>query len=344
MVSLQKIISSNAQLPSTLPPGLVAVFVGGTSGIGAETLKAFAKHTVKPRAYIVGRSQVAADLFIAECHALNSEGSYIFIQADISLLRVVDEVCEQIKNRESEVNLLYLSQGTPNLDRTETPEGLNYLTSLLHTSRTRFITNLFPLLQPFTTPTRLSSSSLSSSYPSIHRVITIAAAGFEGPLDKSDLEAFHISPTQIRGHMASLISLTLISLGQRAPNVSFIHSYPGAVDTPLSRRLLEIAGGNAGMVVGIEEWMSAEESGERHLFLGTSGRYPSRKGPDSAAGDVGAIMGIDGVAGSGVYSVGAHGETVSTEAREFLAGLREQGLVEKVQAHTEGLIGRLIGA
>ena len=44
-------------------------------------------------------------------------GEYIFIQADVSLIRNVDEVCEVIKKKEKVVNILFLSAGTPSLDR-----------------------------------------------------------------------------------------------------------------------------------------------------------------------------------------------------------------------------------
>ena len=117
MVSLSDVQSSNSQIPSTLPPGLVAVFVGATSGIGEETLKQFAKYTRQPRAYFVGRSQAAADRIIADCKALNALGEYIFIKADVSLIRVVDEVCREIKTREKVIDLLFLSAGEPKLDR-----------------------------------------------------------------------------------------------------------------------------------------------------------------------------------------------------------------------------------
>lgn len=117
MLSLAEIQLSNAQASSTLPPGLVALFVGATSGIGAATLKAFAKYTRRPRAYFVGRSQEAADRIIAECAALNPEGEYIFIPADVSLIRVVDEVCAEIRAQETHLNILFLSAGVPSLDR-----------------------------------------------------------------------------------------------------------------------------------------------------------------------------------------------------------------------------------
>jgi NAD(P)-dependent dehydrogenase (short-subunit alcohol dehydrogenase family) len=112
MVSLIDVQSSNFRTTSTLPPGLVAVFVGGTSGIGETTLKQFAKHTRRPRIYFVGRSQEAGDRIAAECKALNSERQYIFIKGDTSLIRTVDDICRDIKSKEKSVNLLFLSMGT----------------------------------------------------------------------------------------------------------------------------------------------------------------------------------------------------------------------------------------
>ena len=112
MVSLTDVQSSNSRIASSLPPGLVAVFVGATSGIGETSLKQFAKYTTRPRVYFVGRSQEAGDRIKGECQALNPEGEYIFIKADTSLIRNVDSVCKDIKSKEKAVNLLFLSTGT----------------------------------------------------------------------------------------------------------------------------------------------------------------------------------------------------------------------------------------
>jgi short-subunit dehydrogenase len=112
MVSLSDVQSSNSRIASALPPGLVAVFVGATNGIGETTLKQFAKHTRQPRVYFVGRSQEAGDRIAAECKALNAKGEYIFIKADTSLIRTVDDICRDIKSKEESINLLFLSTGT----------------------------------------------------------------------------------------------------------------------------------------------------------------------------------------------------------------------------------------
>lgn len=112
MVSLSSILASNKRISETLPPGLVAIFIGATSGIGEYTLKCFAKRAVSPRVYLVGRSLPASDRIIAECKTLNPDGAFTFIQADISLIRTVDEVCRQIKKTESTVNILFMTQGS----------------------------------------------------------------------------------------------------------------------------------------------------------------------------------------------------------------------------------------
>ena len=116
MVSLTDVQSSNSRIASALAPGLVAVFVGATSGVGEVSLKQFSKHVRQPHVYFVGRSQEAGNRIAAECKTLNAEGEYVFIKADVSLIRTVDEVCRDIKSKEKAINLLYLSPGSMLID------------------------------------------------------------------------------------------------------------------------------------------------------------------------------------------------------------------------------------
>lgn len=116
MVTLSAAQASNAKIATSLPSGMVAVFVGGTNGIGGDALKSFAAHAKSPRIYLVGRSQEAADRIIAECAQLNSEGQYIFIQSDVSLLKNVAQVCDRILSETKTINLLFQSQGGLQID------------------------------------------------------------------------------------------------------------------------------------------------------------------------------------------------------------------------------------
>lgn len=85
--------------------------VGGTSGIGSSTAREFVRHTLAPRVYLVGRNETQASRIISELRALNPEGQISFVKSDVSLLRNVDAVCDEIKAKEEKVNLLVLSQG-----------------------------------------------------------------------------------------------------------------------------------------------------------------------------------------------------------------------------------------
>ncbi|KAL3459492.1 hypothetical protein BJX64DRAFT_301235 [Aspergillus heterothallicus] len=328
MMSLSDITASNAQLSATFTAGLVALFVGATSGIGAATLKAFAKYTRRPRAYFVGRSQEAADSIVSECQALNPDGEYIFIAADVSLIKVVDQVCAQIQAREAQLNILFLSQGVASFDRAETSEGLHLVASLAYYSRMRFITQLLPLLK---------------AAPAHRRVITVGGGGMEGPIDPSDFPALRVPVEQLRGHLITLITLGLEPVAKSAPQVSFIHDYPGAVDTPLTQQVLSIMGGRSGINgEGIPELMTPEESGERHVYLLTSPRYPAAGGETSLGGSSGEVVrGTNAQLGSGLYSVGVDGESASPETLEFLAKLRSEGMIEKIWQHTNDEFSRI---
>lgn len=240
MVSLSTIQSSNYFISSTLPPGLVAVFVGATSGIGETTLKQFARHARKPRANFLGRSQDAGHRIAAECKALNPDGEYIFIKADVSLIRVVDQVCEKIREKEKAVNLLFLSASAADISRTdimfpttspviyieinnyikrpvlitpdiETSEHLHLIVALGYYSRIRFATNLLPVLRNAT---------------SLRHVVVVAAGGHEGQLDTSDFQARRIPLLRIRGHLTTMISLGFEAVAKTAPDVSFVSRLP----------------------------------------------------------------------------------------------------------------------
>ncbi len=120
MVSLSQVRASNSGISTALPAGLVAVFVGGTSGIGEISVKTLARYARKPRVYIVGRSRSAADRILAECKAINPDGEFLFLKADVSLIHVVDDLCIEIKAKEKSLNLLFLSAGVSAMVRAGT--------------------------------------------------------------------------------------------------------------------------------------------------------------------------------------------------------------------------------
>ncbi|KAL8907694.1 MAG: hypothetical protein Q9207_001263 [Kuettlingeria erythrocarpa] len=333
MVSLSEVESSNSCIASALPQGLVAVFVGATSGIGEYSVKQFVEHARQPRIYFVGRSQEAGKRITAECQKLNSSGQYTFIQADTSLIRNVDNVCRNIMSEVKAVNLLFISTGTL-LSHTETAEGLHFATSVVYYSRARFIVNLLPLLR---------------RAPHLRRVVTVLGAGKEGPITTNDFQAWKVPMLSQRGHVSSMTTLSLEALAKEAPEVSFVHNFPGVVKTNLAR------GGEGPAVFVLKQVfkvlnpilaMSNRECGERQTFLATSARYPSK---DAAAngvplvGDLAVARGTDGQSGSGVYSVDANGISAGARVEALLAQFRDEGLVERVWEHTVEEFERITG-
>lgn len=85
------------------------VVVGGTSGIGESTARAFVQHTLSPRIYLIGRNKERASKIVQEIHEDNQHADVIFLKKDVSRLQAVDEVCREIRGLEKEVNLLFLS-------------------------------------------------------------------------------------------------------------------------------------------------------------------------------------------------------------------------------------------
>jgi predicted deacylase len=126
-------------------------------------------------------------------------------------------------------------------------------------------------------------------------------------------------------------------VAKTAPEVSFVHDYPGTVRTPLLNYMPE-------EMLKTLVFVPVDESGERHLYLATSARFPALKGGNDGVqlGDGDEIaLGTTGEVGSGMYSVGSDCESASPEVRGLLAGLREKGMVEEVWRHTEAEFKRI---
>ncbi|KLP02646.1 uncharacterized protein FFB20_00495 [Fusarium fujikuroi] len=326
MVSLSQAQQTNASAASKLPAGLVAVFAGATAGIGETALKAFAKYTTQPKIYYIGRSQEAGDRLQIELKELNPEGEYVFIKKDMSLLKNVDEVCRDIKSKETVLNVLFLN----------TEEGLPLVTGLTIYSRNRLTVNLLPLLK---------------KSPSLRRVISVMAGTHEGKLFSDDIAARNIPFTSIhnsRGHMCSALTLSLEALARQAPEVSFIHNFPGSVDTNLIRSgdgfMMQVMKYwfKVSMTVR-RQWLPKEECGERHAWLCLTGRYPDKEGSENGIKEGEVAVGTDGKRGSGVYSVDWDGESASGEVVKLLDGFKEEGLVEKVWKDQEKEFIRITG-
>src|ERR1700742_2161322 len=98
MVSYNEIRAANALISDATAPR-VAVFVGGTSGIGQFTVRALVATGASVRIYLVGRksTQERTNAFIQELHTLNPNADVVWTEGEISLLAETKRVCEVIR-------------------------------------------------------------------------------------------------------------------------------------------------------------------------------------------------------------------------------------------------------
>jgi NAD(P)-dependent dehydrogenase (short-subunit alcohol dehydrogenase family) len=272
MVSYKDIQASNALINDATAPR-VAVFVGGTSGIGKFTVRALVATGASMRIYLVGRklSEEPMKAFIRELHAINSKAEVIWTEGEVSLLTETKRICEVIKSKESRVDLLFLTAGyAPFGTRKETVEGLEVVQSLEYYSRMLFILHLLPLLEKAEAP----------------KVVSVLAGGLErATVDLDDLDLKkpgNFGGVKAQTQYAAMNTVTLEKLANENPNVTFIHSWPGAVNTGNLLR-----GPDPNSITAWLFWLvlqplmffvafSDEESGERHLFQSTSAAFGGR--------------------------------------------------------------------
>ncbi|KAF2192618.1 NAD(P)-binding protein [Zopfia rhizophila CBS 207.26] len=333
MVSLTTIRTHNASL-KTLSPGLVAVFVGGTSGIGLSTAREFVRNTNSPHIYLIGRNQTEASRIIDELHELNPSSQLSFIKSDISLLKSVDEVCKEIKEKESKVNLLFLTAGYLTFKgRDETTEGLDRKFSLHYYARMRFIQGLSPLL----------AAAANDSNPSanLSRAVSVLdphlgtrwTPNFE---DLSLKRTFSLKNCATHGSVMN--NLALEEMAKAHPGTSFVHAYPSGVATGLMRAQGPVLNGvwKAASLLMKPFLVPIGESGERHLFAATAPRFAPKS---KAEGVQDLEKGSDGVKGSGSYWLNWDGEVLGESKK--MVDTRTDDAGKKIWEHTEEVFRKI---
>jgi len=144
----------------------------------------------------------------------------------------------------------------------ETQEGLDKKLSLHYYSRMRFIANLIP--------------QLAAGSERLSRVVSVLGAGGESPLILEDLPLErNYSMRNCANHAITMTSLAMEVLARAHPSTSFIHTYPGVVNTNLTRDMGTVThmGAKALLSLACRWIVPFQESGQRHLYISTSKEY-----------------------------------------------------------------------
>ncbi|KAK6532483.1 hypothetical protein TWF281_006672 [Arthrobotrys megalospora] len=330
MIPLTTIKAANATL-STRLPSPICVFVGGTTGIGFYTLKQLAASTVSPKIYYIGRTPSNAEVVQKTLEEINPKGTYIFVQCDILLIKNVDKACEEILQKEKEINLLWLSAGMLRSGFPDTAEGLNFMAAISYYGHAKFIINLLPLLK---------TSAANNHFA---RVIRVLAGGLEKALDPDDLDMRKAAFIKSRQYHTTITTVAFDCLAKENPEISFVHAFPGFVKTEGQNFL-----GLMSLVIRTLTWIGGrwllipeEESGERNLFYATSEIYPASQKAEEVKNSIGGdgkgegedvAVGLDGVKGSGCYTL--HWDGTAKSGNKVLLEYRETGFREQVWGHT----------
>ncbi|KAJ7366109.1 NAD-P-binding protein [Mycena albidolilacea] len=225
MPPLAQALKLNASfLPKAPKP--VALFVGGTSGIGQAMARRFAEYTKgESHIIVVGRNHAAARATISSFP--NSKlGTYEFVECDATLMQNVGTTTAALRAHISKLNFLVLSPGFFSIiaGRDETAEGLDKKLALLYYARWKFIYDLMPLLQN-------AAASAEDA-----KVYSVLGAGTGSAIDLDDLGLKkRYSALKAATAAATYTDLMMEKFATTNPQVQFTHAFPGLVRTPMMR-------------------------------------------------------------------------------------------------------------
>jgi len=245
MSPLPKALSTSLTWSSKINYEPIAVFVGGTSGVGRAMAEALHFYTGgKVHIIIIGRNKGAAE----ETFKKMKEGTYKcygkttdvkedpgpsalgewkreFIHCEASLMANVKQTTSDLLTSLPRINFLVLSAGYASLrnDRNDTAEGLAKQLALRYYSRWKLIYELMPLLK-----------NAKEAGQDARAVSVLAATPHSFKVDVDDLGM----RKSYSGYKATLASgkyndymMEEFAIREKSTGISFTHIYPGVVNT-----------------------------------------------------------------------------------------------------------------
>ncbi|MEM8530242.1 MAG: SDR family NAD(P)-dependent oxidoreductase [Chloroflexota bacterium] len=197
----------------------IALITGGTGGIGKEVARGLASRNM--HVTIVGRTRDKGQQAVRELRMATHNEHIDFIQADLSLMRDVEQVAQQFRDQHDRLDLLVHSAGVIYLKFDRTDEGLERNIASSYLSRFLLTNLLLDLLQ-------LSAPS---------RVINIAGSRGKGTIDLGHFNSPRYGGMRAHGQAQAANDAWTLEFARRVDGsgVQIAALNPGAVDTDIRR-------------------------------------------------------------------------------------------------------------
>ncbi|KAK7056489.1 hypothetical protein VNI00_003045 [Paramarasmius palmivorus] len=224
---------TGSRLSTTYTP--IAVFVGGTSGIGRQTAELLAQYTNgNVHIILVARGRDAAEK-ILEGMVRPLDGRKVlrvFIQCDVALMKNAEAAVAEIQallqanQLPQKINFLFLSAGYASFSdrRNDTEEGIDHQLVLRYYHRFKFIRETLPLLHA------------AKDVGEDAKVVSCLGAGAKWPWVPKDGDFGYKKRKNGPGFHAPLVSavygdLAVEGFASHNPGISFTHMNPWFVRT-----------------------------------------------------------------------------------------------------------------
>lgn len=303
-----------------------ALFVGATSGIGLGAVEALLTHNPGSTVFLVGRSASRFAATLARLRRRDPAARITFLEAQVSLLQEVDRVCAAVAERVAALDVLWLSQGGLGLRENEgsTAEGVPVDFAVSYYGRVRLMQRLAPLLA------RAGEG----------RVVSVLCAGVEGSVDVADpglreegsYAAAGFWGAQRQG--VTMQSLAMRALAARHPDVTFVHTNPGAVSSEVHAKWSRAYGGwwapvgwlITGVLVPLMRMVgyTPEQAGETGLFEALDETFDRSR------------------TGCNFFRVNERADDVGTKGAAVLAKYQQDGTGERIWEHTLGVFDEIL--